>query len=660
MLDRAGIADNDDKVLFGLICEEIRKKENPYIEQGNMVLEVVKWAERNNYAPMRLTQSVKRMLNNFVRVLARLRFCRLKLVDSDVQGFMMVEPEAEQILYVYTRMEKDIERGFPMEKDLPVSLLNDMKMDVVINDFSINTMKEAQSEDLILKIHFPELEKHILISPKLFPQILTICYGRLRAFFKVPGRLRILDDISRSLDIVLPGKDISSDHILEVLDQKAKEEPLYFVHFAESLIRKIGEDRNRMDMVSIYQAAHIVKRLKMEQETTEQSAHQQELQADDIKKMMNIIKGNPKTYTRAEILRFREGEGHNERFAGSYDRNAFLELTDLFLKTYCSSDEDENPDPAPEIIKLEVGERDLYIYREFLIGLLERERGQVKEDTTAHFTKRWSQALLRYQDLPDMKKDKAFNEEIQKYTRAKYELFTHILSKVDMLFGVFMVYVDDKDLYSRYGNYFAKQGKAELKPLNEILDLKRTVLYRDAYAALPFTYRFFLTRLIIYLINLFKKKQAETEEKQAKEGGASDEGEGDNGAPEESGPSPSQLKKDMSTKLRKVIPDLERKYWTGGKVIDILEALHGKWNIKLGEVRTILKDKVDKDIQDKSGAVYGMLLRSPAFSEEFLHQELKNMANNLVLHKYSEVHDKKSLAQYIVIRALWLLKQKAR
>ncbi len=628
------------------------------MEMGKLTLEVVKWAERNSYTPMRMTQTVKRQLLNFVQSLARLRFCRLKMIEGDIQGFMMVEPEAEQILFIYTRMEKDFNRGFPMEKDLPVSLLDSMKFDLEIKDLSSATISEAKERDLIAKIHFPELERHVLITPKLFPKLLGICLNRIRAFFKAAGRMRLLDDISRSLDIVLPGKDVSTDHILEVLDQKAKESPLFYVHFSESLIRQIGEDKNRMDLVSAYQSAHIVKKLKMEQEEYEQSAHKEELFEADIKKIMKIVKNNPRTYTRAEMLRFREGEGHSERFEGSYDRSGFLELTDMFIRTY-SANEDDPPNSAPELIKLEIGERDLYIYREFLISLLERERSHVMEEATQYFKKRWAQALLRYKDLPDMKKDKAFIHEIKKFINARFEIFNHILSKPDLLFSVFLIYAEDKDLYSRYSNYFAKSGKPELKPINEILDLKRTVLYREAYAALPFTYRFFLTRLIIYIMNLFKKKQEEKEAEEKKENETEQEGEETEESSADS-TSPTQIKKDTAGKLRKMIPDIEKTYWTGGKVTEILEDLHEKWNIKLGDVRTILKDKVDKDIQEKALAVYSILLRSPSFSMEFLHDELKNMANNLVLHKYQEIHDKKSLARYIIIRALWLLRQKSR
>ena len=628
------------------------------IEIDDLLIEVIKWAERHNYTALRLSQTTKKLIQNFCVTLARLNMCHTKSDNGEIVAFTLTEPQFEQVTNLYKQMESSPESPFPDERQLTLPLQPAKVTEVMATKINSAFIEENIGNDKMIKILFPELNSNILITPRLLVQLPSACIRKIGKFFSATGRVRILDGILKSMEIIMPEKDLKLERILKVLNLEDKESPMFYIHLTDNILGKLKKEIKAAENIPIIQAAMILKQFKLEQEEKEKDDRKSELAQADIQKILNIFRGNPKAYYIEELYHFREEEGRFDKFSGTYERNEFILLVDQFIETYTSVRENEEKleDATPQIIKLPDNEsRDLFIYREYLVSLVERERIRAKNDIYNTLLEKWIKALTNYLELPEMRKDDSLESEVIKIIEQKYKLLKFIALEPLLLFNIFKIYSDDKEINSKRSYYFSSKDKPTLQPFYAIMEIKRVDLYREAYSALPVMYRFFLTRIILYIMSIFKKNKSRGGEKNIVNQSTGAE---KSGTAEES--DPSDTKKIVQSRVRKFLPEIEKTYRSSGNIQDTLDQLVAKWNNKVGEVRTILKEKIDHDALERSTAIYKMMFKSPNFTQESLHRELKNMAVDLAQNKYTDIADKKSLARYIILTAIWNIRQKVR
>jgi len=657
-----GILDNDERVIFTQICHYAQFNNNPNIDLEDLNLEIVKWAERHNYAALRLTQTAKRVTNLLVEDLQRNKFCLVKEEGGEMVSLVLIEPEFEQINSRYKRMmEHDITLPYPQEKDLIIPPMPDMVMEVPEADIDSKIIDKVISQDIIGKIVFYEIESHILVTPKVFTQLPNICLRKIYKYLKSPGNLKIVDFIIKSVEIIIPDKNYDSDKVMRILALEEKASAEFFVHFTENLIQKLESEKNISDIQPVYQSAIILRQFKMEQMTQAIDEEKESDKQEDIHRILHIMQKTHRPFTRQDLYLVREDTNFMRAFSGTYEKLEFADMVDTFINQYTKPDRKEGADLAiPPVFRIFDASGEIYIHRDYLIPLIERERAHASTDLRKMFLERWRKALSSYTDLAEMKRDKTFEEETRQIIRKTHPIIESGLMDSESFFNLFIASKSDPDLYGRMKFYYAKSNKNVLKKYIDILGLDRNEIYREAYASLPFVYRFFLTRIFLYLINLFKGKKKQSEESVSKTSEEGDDVEVTEEVDSKEDQGEAGARKEARTKMRKFLVDIEKNYRASGNVTEILDGLHEKWNNKIGEVRTILKEKVDKDVQEKAMAIYRIMLKSPNLTEPWLHQELRNMANNLSAHKYKEVNDKKSLAMYLIIMSIWTLRNKIR
>ncbi|MES0490105.1 MAG: hypothetical protein ABUK01_08945 [Leptospirales bacterium] len=659
-----GILDNDERVIFTQICHYAQFNNNPNIDLEDLTLEVVKWAERHNYATLRLTQTAKRVINLLVEDLQRNKFCHIKEDTGEIISLTLVEPEFEQINARYKRMmEHDITLPFPQEKDLIIPPMPDMVLEIPEADINTEIIEKVISKDIIGKIVFSEIENHILLTPKVFTQLPNLCLRKIYKYLKSPGNIKIVDFIIKSVEIIIPDKNYDSDMVMRILALEEKASAEFFVHFTENLIQKLESEKNIGDIQPVYQSAIILKQFKLEQMTQAIDEGKENDKKEDIHRILHIMQKTHRPFTRQDLCLVRDDPNFMRSFSGTYDKVEFADMVDVFITEYTKPSRTEGADlPIPPVFRLFDTNGEIYIHRDYVIPLIERERGHASTDLRKTFLEKWRKALSSYTDLGEMKRDKTFEEETRTIVRKSYPIMESSLLDSESLFNLFIASKNDADLYARMKFYYAKSNKNVLKKYIDILSLDRNEIYREAYASLPFVYRFFLTRIILYIINIFKGNKKTG---QGKASGNSDTSSENSEATEEDSDSRAANseaadRKEARTKMKTFLVDIEKNYRASGNVTEILDKLHEKWNNKLGEVRMILKEKVDKDVQEKTMAIYRIMLKSPNFTEPWLHKELRNLANNLSAHKYNEINDKKSLAMYLIIMSIWTLRNKIR
>jgi len=650
-------------VVFAQICQIVSISNNPSVDIDELLIEVVKWAERHNYAALRLGQTTKRVIQTFCSNLSKIHFCKLKYEDNEITGITLVEPQFEAVHALYKQMEQSPETPFPGDSQLAIPLQPTRVLELMCDKINNQFIEENIEKNKMVKIIFPELNSHIFITPRLMVQLPTLCIKKIGKYYSATARVRLLDAMLKPLEVMMPEKNLKVERVLKVLNLEEKESPMFYIHLTENIISKLKKEMRVPENMPVLQAASILKQFKLEQDDKDKDEKKDELAREDFLKVLNFIKQNPKPHSLLELYHLREGEGASLRLAGSYDKNEFISFMDRFLEKFTQTKESNDPtEMVPEIILLVDDEsRETFIYREFLVSLIERERIKAKGEIHNALLDKWTHALQNFQNLPEMKKDSLFEAEVAKFINRKFRLLKFVAANPNLLFSIFKVYENDKDIKSKKQYYFAPREKPTLLPFFAMMELTRVDLYREAYAGLTFVYRFFLSRLILFIMRLFRStdkksdKESSIDEKDSEKADSANQDKDDENQPDQS-----EIKKSVQIKVRKILPEIEKNYRAGGNIQEVLEELLNRWNIKVGEVRDILKEKVDKDTLERASSLYRMLLKSPNFSEESLHRELKNIAVDLVQNKYTDVHDKKALARYIVLSAIWILRSKGK
>ncbi|MDH4263146.1 MAG: hypothetical protein OEV78_08905 [Spirochaetia bacterium] len=598
--------------------------------------------------------------------MAKHHICIPKVEDNEIVAFTITEPQFEQVAQIYKEMEARPELEFPNDHQLSIPLQPSKVTEVIYSKINTQFIEENISKEKMVKIVFPEFNNHILVTPRLMVQLPTICIRKIGKFFGVTARIRILDTILKSMEIIIPEKNLKVERILKVLNLEDKESPIFFIHLTEGILSRMKKEAKVAEIVTVLQAAMLLKQFKLEQEEKEKDSKKDELAKDDIVKILHILKESPKAYFTQELYHLREEESRHGKFNGTYDKAEFAKLIDNFINTYTIIKENvEAPeDSVPEIITMKDNDsRDLYIYRGYLVSFLERERLHAKEEIRRLLLEKWIKVLENYLELPEMKRDDMLEKEVLKIIDQKYKRLKFAAIEPALLFNIFKIFDDDKEIKSKKVYYFGNRDKPVLSPFFSILEIKRAELFQEAFLALPFLYRFFLTRIILYFMQFFKKSNVDEQVKDAGTEKKSVENSSDNTdstSDESQTPDISDTKKNVQSKVRKFLPEIEKNYRTGGSVQVALDELFNKWNIKVGEVSVILKEKIDKDIMERSVAIYRMLIKSPNFTIEYLHRELKNMAIDLAQNKYTEIQDKKSFARYVMLLGISTLRQRNR
>jgi len=583
--------------------------------------------------------------------------------EEERTSFTVTEPQFEFVETSYRKMSQDYSLPFPVEGDMILPLHPSRISELPYFQVTSKVIDEMVSKDKMVKIVIPELNEHILILPKLIVQLPTICIKRIRKFFNAHGRIRVLDMVVKTIEMVLPEKNLNLERVLKILSLEEKESPIFFIHLAEGLLNRLEKEKGNKDIRPLLVSAILLKHFKLQQNEAESDVKKKEKENEDVEKLLKIMKSNPRPYTRNELRHIRETDGKSLNFSGTYNPQEFADLVEHFIEKYTTKPEIGGDLPiekqVPEIIRVSDDQTiEFFIYREYLVSLADRDRLDASQKAKTHYLEKWMNQLKQYKDLPEMNKDRDFEISARKFVVKNYRILASILKDPTTLYQVFKIYENDSDISHRMKDYFGGLGKSKLQPYIYILGLNRQEIYRDAYATLPFAYRNFLLRLLLFIISLFKNREKE------KNHGAETEPGLESFTPEESelnsGPDLAEIKKEVASKNRKFLPEIEKNYRAGGNVQEVLDELKDNWNTKIGEVRDVLTEKIDKDTQQRALNIYKMLLRSPDYSEEFLHHELKNMATDLSQNKYSEIADKKSLARYIIIRSIWILRQKSR
>ncbi len=662
-LDAAGIREKDEVFLFYRICRYAEANHSGVIDIDEFTLELMRWAELNNFVRFRHLQNIRRMMAQMIPRLKEKLLAEGEIRDNEIVALHLYEPEMRRLSDIYTEITKNLAAPFPSAGDLPFTLPDSFFYELPVENFNQDGIAAAMEAGKPVKITFGGAEPEIYCPRQLLTDLSRIARLKIRMVLSPNNqKTKVLDDISRDLKAVLPDKVVSPERILQVLDGREQETPPYLINLAIRFITYMQMEREFKFKVTAVQAAKLLLNQKLYEENQKQAELEKNEKKFDMERALGVFRDVERLMSREEILS-PESEKNiwgilTNKYSGASLRMLLSEMLDTYSHLQKTDNDDQNFDLLAPIVKLKSRHHDYFIHRDALVTYLLAERERIHNELAAFYVYNWSETIRHGGDDPAMKFDEFFIKDLEKRITNKYPEFYVLMSSSRVVMNA--VYYSPLDTNERNRlllEFFTRPAEPVFKPYHIILRLNRPELYKLARSKLPLSYRFFLFRWLLIFFRLFTgggftSNPAGTSEKNS----GIVEDDGATSVPNDD-LDKEQRKKEKAKKeeLLKEIDILKMEYIGLAQPQDELKRLEAEWNIKIGPVREALTDKINAEIESRAQKILSIIYKQPTFSSAVLRKELENMADDMVRRAGDDVRSTKAFKKYLMIAAIEVL-----
>lgn len=266
----------------------------------------------------------------------------------------------------------------------------------------------------------------------------------------------------------------------------------YFIRMDFSKVKDMtAEDENILQSVSIAEIQMSYLKTKMQKE---------QIKAAALKELEGNLKQLPYFFSLDSIYRFTDSNGST--LYGQYDENDLREY--LTTNTKASADGE-----LPPLLVFETEKSKYFIHKTNVFPLVLRLCNEAREKINNDLVEEWSEVLLNFEKLPEMKNNKKFNEKLRDEVKEKAPVLYAILS------SAFLPVLHYEILDSSSEASLRLFSNSTLLPYSEILMLTENTILATAKMRLPFWYNIPIIPFIVslFLSNQKEKKQVATVEK---------------------------------------------------------------------------------------------------------------------------------------------------
>ncbi|MCS6983964.1 MAG: hypothetical protein NZM25_02400 [Leptospiraceae bacterium] len=648
-LAAAGIREKDDVLLFSQICRYAREKEVIKIDLDEFALEVVHWAELNNIVRLRHLQNVQRLLGQLLPRLKEKDFCEIREKDGEISAIILKEPGSTKQIELLKQFVESAANPFPTRQDLPFPMPDSYFFEIKIQELTQAKINEAIEAGRPVRISFGEVEGDIFFPVGMLTELSRLARLKIRAIL-MPGnqRTKLLEDLVRDLKAVMPEKVISAERVIHVLEGRENEVPLYLLNLSNRFVSYMQQEKELKYKLTAIQAGKILLQLKLDEEERKKSELEALEREQDRHRALMILRDVKKPLSRSEILspelEKSLWEPLTNRYHGASLRLLLSELLDEASRLVLKEDSQKDKDILPPLVKFKAKHEEYYIHRDSLIPSLLSMREKIHQELTYYYVSNWAELIRSGIYENAMESDAYFAKDVEKKVRQRYGEFDLMLSQPQLVMNaIFYSPYSEKERSEILLDFFTRPPEPIFKAYHNILKLNRQELYRQAKATLPIIYRIFLFRLILWFLELFRSKKKSHNEREQKSRESHEEREDESQSSE-----PNFLPSE--------IEQLKNHYLGSADFHKELKKLEEAWNIKIGPVREVLLEKVQREVHERTKRLYQFLKKSPRYSVKNLQEELENMATDMVRKAGNDVPDKGAYRKYVVLLALDKLK----
>jgi hypothetical protein len=582
---------------------------------------------------------------------------------ADQRQILLLQPTVEkrQIVVIpfftdkYTKRYKEIlvqpQIPFPQEGDIPKKVPNEVitrrSAAEIINEL---LEKETLTDKYLYGIVLPHDSPTILLPSLVSIHTLIEC-----AVLKIRTMLtkdEHHDYFMKKLTVSNPGKEMTAKNIFNRFCQnpdssKMFKEPEDSFYFMTQLLFFIRQDYEKVkdytaEDLAVLQSVYILEIVSNFYKTRAQDKNKKEAA---IKNLEQQLSRPPYYFTYETITKFTSNSG--VPLLGQYSEDELKAF--LHAKTTESA---ANDLPEMLVFKTETENQPYFIYKNKVMPLILRLCSDARTTIREAIKKHWFNVMRSYDDLPEMKEQKAFEKRLEKETALQSPILYALLT------SSFMPLIDyevnaETDSSGLSGGRITLFENGRLIPYSDILLMDRQKLLTDTKILLPFWYAIpvisWIMKLIMRPPKAKKPKQTKTDAQIYHEKEAEKSRQDNQEAALAQNPAVSK-----KVALREAARSLEEELVPSSSTLDReLHSYEHMWNKLIGKVtHNNLTEDVNSLIKDYLRKV----LRNMK-SEGFNKERIENLAESLVkTPPMQKIGEPDALTMYIQLYIIKLVK----
>ncbi|MCX7633542.1 MAG: hypothetical protein N2Z22_09455 [Turneriella sp.] len=628
---------DDELLMLGFYIKYATANDSLSLPHTRLLDFILSRSGEHNINKLKSLPNIRRMIAQTAAGLSEKRFIEVDYEAGEILRIRLVDPVRKLLEEHYDQMLLNDALPFPEEAILHKYLLENQVFEVSVPAIANGSYPNLQKEERILLFRFAELPQGILATAATLDKMLSVCLLKLRNLMSNPAQGRLVEDVVKDLRNIMPHKTSTNERVVRVLSGAESEAPIYFVNLANRLAAYLAIDKERRGVATLLAAARLVEAFKGYEVWLESEKHNQERRRENILKILAMMAEYPALLNREGIIqKIVKGSEGLEVIASLLSQTEIEQLVQQMLSEYTVFQPEETG-LLPTLVRFKMHGEDYFIHRESLLLFFESERKRIRSLLLSRLKKQWYSWMLRGESRPAMEFDEFFAQDIEKYVKSHEPVFTMLLQNPQAILNAFHISgrhrlsTNMQDLY-----FIFRNGQVYFRPVHSLLELVRRDIYTAVRRQLPLIYRFPLLRWLATLFGWIKPPPEP--EKEAHDNTTT----------------PSALAPD--TDWHRTLSMVETRLIGEKNAMEMLSRYYDLWNIKLGESRRQLSEKIDGEIAARAKHLYTMLKKLPEVKQSFLASEIGNVATQLVRRFGKEVADTRALDQYIQLSLIEQLK----
>jgi len=590
-----------------------------------------------NLQKLKTLANVRRLVQQTAYSLKDKKLIEFETDGGDILRIRLTDPAAIFLEDYYSQMMSNAALNFPDEEMLKKFLLPSNQVQISIKDISEGANHRFKEEKRILVFRFVEVPTAVCATGNTIDMMLEVCYLKLRNIIIASAQNRMGEDLVKDMQSIMPQKSSNVERILRILSHNENEIPLYFVNLANRLAAYFIVDKDKRGMHPLIQAARLIEGFKGYEAWLESEKNNEDKLRENALKLLNMMADFPALLNRVDIIqKVVNGSAGLEVMASILNPDEIDNVVQRMLSEF-SVFQAEERELLPTLLKFKMEDEEFFIHREALLIFFESERKRVRAEMLARFRKMWYALMLKNESRSSMEFDEFFAEDIEKYVKNNEPVFSALLLNPQAVINAFHVVSRHPVSAALQEVYFIIGNRIIFKPVHSLLELNRREIYTRVRSELPFLYRYPLLKWFASLFGFIKDQPAEVPE-----------------ATEKSTKSSATTNRD--TDWHRALHMVETRLIGEKNALQMIQKYADLWNIKLGEARRQLEQRVDGEIAVKAKRLYSMTRKLPEITQSFLSNEIGNAATALVRKFGNDAADTRAFNQYIQLSLIEHLK----
>lgn len=592
--------------------------------------------QTENLQKLKTLPNVRRLMSQTAFSLREKKFIDAEVEGGEVLRIRLTDPASLFIDDYYMQMMSNLALPFPDEDMVRKYMLPSNYVEVPVQEIASGKSHRLKDEKRLILLRVPDVAQAICVTSATVDMMLEVCMMKLKNIIAASAQNRLGEDLVKDMQSIMPQKSSSVDRIMRILSHNETEIPLYVVNLANRLAAYFNIDKDKKGMPTLIQAARIIEAFKGYEAWLESEKNNQEKLRDNVLKLLNMMADYPALLNRENIIqKVVKGASGLEVMASILSQAEIEQVVQDMLAEFTVFQPEER-DLLPTLLKFRMQDEEFFIHREAVLMFFESERKRVRAELLARFRKIWYALMLKNESRSSMEFDEFFGEDVDKYVKSHEPVFSTMLQNPQAIINAFHVVSRHPVSQSLQDIYFIINNRVIFRPVHALLELNRRDIYNRVRAELPFLYRYPLLRWLASLLGLIGTAPVPAEKE------------------EESGAGGGTVQKD--TDWHRALHMVETRIIGEKNGHEMMLKYADLWNLKLGEARRELAERVDRDVAQRAKRLYSMTRKLPEITQSFLAGEITNAATQIVRRVGNDAADTRALSQYIQLALIENLK----